>query len=112
MNHSRYHTRYGPKHSSNLTNRFGITVAVAQTAAAPQVANKSRARVSADPHRQDSESSSQDAPVVRKAEAAVSQWWYFPTIVAVSAISIILGVYLVSISQFGTNMVFMFRNLI
>ena len=46
------------------------------------------------------------------AEMAVSHWWYFPAVVAVSAISIALAVYLVSISQFGTDMLFMFRNLI
>lgn len=40
------------------------------------------------------------------------KWWYLPAISAVSAISIMLGAYLISISQFGSEMVFMFRNLI
>jgi len=40
------------------------------------------------------------------------EWWYLPAISAVSVIFIALGAYLISISQFGANMEFMFRNLI
>ena len=117
MSHSRYNLNYGPKHNSSRTSRYGMTAAVAQAltatpafnaphapvTAAPQPVTGSRAQVSADPHRQ-------DAPVAIRAFAAVSKWWYFPAIVTASAVFIMLSFYMVSFSQFGTNMVFMFKN--
>ena len=112
MSHSRYKPTYGLKHSSILSIQNGMTMVVAQPVAAQLGPDKSAAQASADPHRQDSKTSSRDAQEAMTAEMAVSHWWYFPAVVAVSAISIALAVYLVSISQFGTDMLFMFRNLI
>jgi hypothetical protein len=40
------------------------------------------------------------------------KWWHFPMIATVSTVSIILVIYLISVSQFGTNIAFMFNNLI
>jgi hypothetical protein len=40
------------------------------------------------------------------------KWWHLPAMATLSATCIMLGAYLIAISQFGTNMVFMFRNLI
>jgi len=40
------------------------------------------------------------------------KWWHFPAMATVSAVSITLVVYLISISQFGADITFMFNNLI
>jgi len=88
-----------------LTAKPTVDVPHAPVTAALQLVTGSHPQVSADPCRQ-------DASAAVKAFATISRWWYFPSIVAVSAIFIMLSVYMVSISQFGTNMVFMFRNLI
>lgn len=40
------------------------------------------------------------------------KWWHLPAIATVSAMSITACIYLISISHFGTNMAFMFSNLI
>jgi hypothetical protein len=40
------------------------------------------------------------------------KWWHLPAMAALSAVSITLVVYLISISQFGADMAFMFNNLI
>jgi hypothetical protein len=40
------------------------------------------------------------------------KWWHLPAMAALSAVSITLIVYLISISQLGADMAFMFNNLI
>lgn len=40
------------------------------------------------------------------------KWWHLPAMAALSAVSITLVVYLISISQFGADITFMFNNLI
>ena len=40
------------------------------------------------------------------------KWWHLPTIATASAVSIMICIYLISVSQFGTNIAFMFNNLI
>ena len=40
------------------------------------------------------------------------KWWFLPSITAVAAAAIALSAYLIAVSQFGSDMVFMFRNLI
>jgi len=40
------------------------------------------------------------------------KWWHLPAMTTLSAMSITLVVYLISISQFGADITFMFNNLI
>lgn len=40
------------------------------------------------------------------------KWWHLPAIATASAMSITICIYLISVSQFGANMAFMFNNLI
>lgn len=40
------------------------------------------------------------------------KWWFLPALTAVAATVITLTAYLIAVSQFGSDMVFMFRNLI
>ena len=40
------------------------------------------------------------------------KWWHLPAMATLSAVSITLVVYLISISQFGADITFMFNNLI
>jgi hypothetical protein len=40
------------------------------------------------------------------------KWWHLPAMAALSAVSITLVVYLISISQLGADMAFMFNHLI
>ncbi len=40
------------------------------------------------------------------------RWWHLPAMASLSAVSIMLVVYLISISQLGTDIAFMFNNLI
>lgn len=40
------------------------------------------------------------------------KWWHLPAFTIASAVSITLIIYLVSVSQFGTDVAFMYNNLI